>query len=227
MATAVPWAMRIRTDMADPRDLLRLVQWLSPAFPVGGYAWSQGLEQAITDGDIHDASGLQDWVGAVLSHGAGRLDAILLAQTRMPDADLASLADLACAMAGSAERWTETRDMGRAFGLAITAITGSGQPALPYPLAVGLATRGLNVTTPEVLGLYLQGLAAMLVSAAVRFMPLGQTDGQRVLQALLPLLVRLAEEYAVAPLTEAYTSTVRAEMAAMRHETLDVRIYRS
>ena len=213
--------------MADPTDRLRLVQWLSPAFPIGAFAYSQGLEVAISDGDIKTGTDLEAWIAAILRHGSGRIDAILLAHARRPDADLAALTDLILALAPSAERVTELQEQGRAFALAISAITGADHPARPYPIAVGAATAALRVTTTEVLTLWLQGLSAQLTSAAVRFVPLGQTDGQKVLANLAPRITTLAAEYAEAPLSALHSSTIRADIAAMRHETLPVRIFRT
>ena len=115
--------------MPPNADHLALVQWLSPAFPVGSYAYSQGLEQAITDGHVRDAATLSGWITAVLTHGSARMDAILLAHGRRQD-----LADLAYAFAGSAERATEMRDQGAAFGQTVAATTGQPQPPCPMPL---------------------------------------------------------------------------------------------
>jgi urease accessory protein len=213
--------------MADPTDRLRLVQWLSPAFPIGAFAYSQGLEVAISDGDVRTAQDLEAWIAAILRHGSGRIDAILLAHARRPGADLAGLTDLILALAASAERVTELNEQGRAFALAISAITGTDHPARPYPLAVGAATAPLRVSTAEVLTLWLQGLAAQLTSAAVRFVPLGQTDGQMVLARLAPRITALAAEYAEAPLSALHSSAFRADIAAMRHETFPVRIFRT
>jgi len=204
-------------------DQLRLVQWLSPAFPIGAFAYSHGLEVAIAAREVHDADYLQDWIFAVLSHGLGRTDAILLAHTR----NGCDVTDYALAFAASAERVTEMMEQGRAFGMAIAAITGRGQPVLPYALAVGHATRSLNVETAEMLLHWLQGLSAQLVSVGVRFVPLGQTQGQTVLARLGPLITELASRYAVDPLSDVGTATFRADLAAMQHETLEVRIFRS
>lgn len=212
--------------MAEAADHLRLVQWLSPAFPIGAFAWSQGLEVAILDGDVTDAASLHDWIAAVLTHGTGRADAILLAEARRTG-DLAALQDLALALAPCAERATETMEQGTAFARTIAALTGKEPPPLAYPLAVGHATRGLQVTSAEVLALWLQGLATTLVSVGVRFIPLGQTDGQRVLARLTDRIVTLAAELAETPLDAISASAPRADLAAMRHETLQTRIYRS
>lgn len=236
--------------MADA-DHLRLTQWLSPAFPIGAFAYSQGLEAAIAAGDVRDAASLQGWIAAVLTHGSGRLDAGFIALARAADADLPALADLCRAMAGSSERLTEMTEQGRAFGLTIAALTGAiheqtvtaprqpldfkspenvparDTPSLPYPLAVGQATRALKVETSEVIMLFLQALAAQLTSVAVRFVPLGQTEGQIVLTRLAPLIADLAARYDLFTLDDLSSTTPGADLATMRHETMDVRIYRT
>ena len=219
MATAA----RLVTRMTDPTDQLRLIQWLSPAFPIGSFAYSQGLETAITSRDVHDAATLQDWITAILTIGSARTDAILLAHARA----CADLTDTALALAPSQERHTEMIDQGRAFGQAIAAITGTPQPVLPYALAVAHATRPLNVPTETVLTHWLQGVAAQLASVGVRFIPIGQTDGQRILASLAPLITRLAATYAKAPLSEIGSATFAADLASMQHETLAVRIFRT
>lgn len=219
MAMAAPLATR----MTDPTDHLRLVQWLSPAFPIGAFAYSQGLETAISAGDVHDPETLQGWITTILTHGSARTDAILLAHARAGE----DLTDLTLALAPSAERHTEMIEQGRAFALALAAITGTPQPIQPYALAVAHATRPLNVPTETVLTHWLQGLAAQLTSVGVRFIPLGQTDGQRLLAAFAPLITQLAATYATAPLTDLGTATFAADLASMQHETLPVRIYRT
>ena len=207
--------------------LLSLVQWLSPAFPVGGYAYSHGLEWAISAGDITSAAELQRWIGTVLTEGAGRTDAILLAQALRPETDLAALSALAQALAASRERLVETLDQGRALGQTIAALTGQPQPEMPYPVALGAAARGLGLPVAHVLALYLHAFASTLVQAAVRFVPLGQTEGQAVLAALHPVILQIAEEAACAGIDQIGSGAFRSDLAAMRHETMDVRIFRT
>ena len=210
-------------SMPRNADRLRLMQMLSPAFPVGSYAYSQGLEQAITNGAVHDPDSLTQWARAVLTHGSARMDAILLAHGRSG----ANLTDLAYAYAASAERVTEMREQGAAFGQVIASITGQVPPALPYALALADATRALDLPTEDVLALYLQALAAQMISAAVRFVPLKAADGQRVLAGLADTITALAALYATEPLTALSSATLGADLAQMRHETMEVRIYRT
>ena len=207
--------------------LLRLTQWLSPAFPVGSYAYSHGLEWAISAGDVTTAAQLQRWIGTVLTEGAGRTDAILLAQALRPETDLADLAALAQALAASRERLVETLDQGRALGQTIAALTGQPQPEMPYPVALGAAARGLGLPAEPVVSLYLHAFASALVQAAVRFVPLGQTEGQAVLAALHPVILQIAAEAVQADIGQIGSGAFRSDLAAMRHETMDVRIFRT
>ena len=214
------------------QGLLRLVQWLSPAFPTGAFAWSQGLEVAIAAGDVGTPAALADGVTDILAHGAGRTDAIRLAPARHPGADHAALAALARALCASAERLHETPELGAALTLAINAVTGTAHPPAPLPVALGRAAASLALPTAVLptavlLALSLQAFATTLILAAVRFMPMGQTDGQRILAALHPLILHLAEAAAVAPLSAIGSAAIRADIASARHETLDVRIFRT
>jgi urease accessory protein len=221
------------TTMADRpaddagTDLLKLVQWLSPAFPVGGYAYSHGLETAIAGGRVRDAGTLRAWLGTVLCNGSGRADAVLLCAAMAPDADHAELRDLAASLAASSERWTETMDQGRAFTETHNALTGNVFPAAPLPVAVGRAAAQLPVPPARVAALYLHAFASNLVSGAVRFVPLGQTEGQAVLAGLHPDIEEVAAEAARTRPDDIATSAFGADLAAMAHETLDVRIFRT
>ena len=222
--------------LSEPEARLLLAQLLSPAFPVGSYAYSQGLEVAMVQGLVHDATSLGDWVEAVVAHGSARIDLWLLAEARKPGADLPALAALAYAYAPAKERAAEMRDQGAAFtacaralGLAPPDLPTPDRPTpdlptpdLPYPVALGAATASLPLTTPEVAALYLQALAAQLTSAAVRFLPLSATLGQRLIARLAPMIVATAE--GPHALTSAHLA---ADMAAMAHETLQPRIFRS
>jgi urease accessory protein len=219
--------LSIRKPYVSDADLLTLVQWLSPAFPVGGFAYSHGLEWAISEGQVRDAATLRDWLSDILSHGSGRADAVLLTRAMDPEADLAHIAATARALAASKERWTETHDQGRAFTEAVNALTGNDFPPAALPVAVGRAARALTLPPERVAALYLHAFASNLVSAAVRFVPLGQTDGQRTLAALHPLIERTAVEAAATPLDAIASSVPGADLAAMHHETQTVRIFRT
>jgi len=211
------------TTMTDA-DLLRLTQWLSPAFPIGAFAFSHGLEQAIAAGDVTGAEALQDWLTDVLSHGAGLADGVLLRAAQSGRGDAAALAR---ALAPSRERWAETRDQGTAFARTLTAMGVALPEGVALPVVLGLAARTLEVAPEQLIALYLQGFAANLVSVGVRFMPLGQTAGQLVLAALHPTILAVAGRAATMTPEDITSAVPGADLAAMRHETMEVRLFRS
>lgn len=222
MVTGAPWGMRM-TDAG----LLKLTQWLSPAFPLGSYAYSHGLETAITKGDVHDAASLTAWVQDILQFGAGQADAILLIAALRKTHPAGELADHAAALAASRERWQESLDQGTAFAAAVSSVEDRAMPALPLPVAVGIAAANLELAAEQVAALYLHAFAANLVSAAVRFVPLGQNDGQRVLADLHPVILCVAELAASSGLSDIASATFGGDMTAMLHETQDVRIFKT
>lgn len=207
--------------------LLRLSQWLSPAFPVSAYAYSHGLEAEIVAGRVMDGASLRAWVEGVLRAGAGRTDAVLMVAAMEKGADLAALGDLARALAGSRERWEETRDQGAALAVTLAALGEGDGEARAYPVVLGAAASGLGVAASVVAGLYLQAFAGNLISAAVRFVPLGQSDGQRIMAEVQPVVAQVAAEAVTCGLDGIGQAAFGADLAAMEHEGLEVRIFRT
>ncbi|MFT4014992.1 MAG: urease accessory UreF family protein [Paracoccus sp. (in: a-proteobacteria)] len=205
-------------------DRLSLIQWLSPTFPTGAFAYSHGLEQAMEDG-MRDAAGVAAWVAHVLEHGGGWSDAVLLSMV-LQGRDADEVAELARALAGSTERLAETMDQGRAFAATLAAL-GHDLPLAPLPVVLGLAARTLVLRRPEIIAHYLHGFGGNLISAATRFLPLGQAEAQAVLAGLHGLVADLAVRATDAGPQALETCCFGADLAAMRHETLDVRIFRT
>jgi urease accessory protein len=205
--------------------LLTLTQWLSPAFPLGSFAYSHGLEGAMALGAVRTAADVQGWVGDVVVLGSGRVDAVLLAASLRADADHPMLAATARAMAASRERLQETCDQGAAFTRTVNAITGTDHPAAPFPVAVGRAASALGLASETVVALYLNAFATTLVLAAVRFIPLGQTAGQVILAALHLVIADAARAAMATGIEDAASSTFGADLSAMAHETLQPRIF--
>ncbi|MFC0339438.1 urease accessory protein UreF [Paracoccus niistensis] len=206
---------------------LLLVQLLSPAFPTGGFAYAQGLEWAMDSGSVHDAASLAEWLADVLDHGSGWSDAVLLSLSLRTGADHAGLDDLARALCLTAERLTETLEQGAAFARTAAPLTGTEASPAALPVAAGRACAPLGQLPARVIALYLHGQALNLVQAAVRFLPLGQTEGQRVLAGLSPLILRLADQAATATENDLGTCAIGAEIAQARHETMQTRIFRT
>lgn len=220
--------------MTEPAALVRLMTWLSPAFPVGAFSYSGGLEQVVSDGDVRDAATLHDWLSSLLSHGNLWNDAVLFAEAhRNVDAEeqLKAVAALAEALAGSAERHRETMLQGGAF---LAAAAGWPHPVLDvlgeatgYPVAVGAVAGGHGIAAEAALAAFLHAIASNLVSVAIRCGVIGQRDGVAVLAGLEPQVIAMAERAAGSTLDDLGSATIRAEIASLRHETLTTRLFRS
>ncbi len=206
--------------------LLTLAQWLSPAYPVGAFAWSHGLERAVGRGDVTSAQDLQDWLTSVLERGAGRSDAILLCAAHAAD-DAAPIAELAAALAPSKERRSETLQQGAAFAAVTREVWQIELPDMAYPVAVGRAAGLIGLPVLPTAQLWLQSFASNLIQAAQRLMPLGQTEGQRILAALGPICMRVGTQASTATLDDIGSATFAVDTASMQHETQYSRIFRS
>lgn len=220
---------------------LPLMVWLSPSFPVGAFAYSHGLEWAFECGDLHDAETLRDWLEALVSHGSLRNDLILFAcAARAIEAGdetaLAEIAELALALANSAERRLETVTQGNAFVAALRAawpcdaierLKRVWPGDVAYPVAVAAASAGHALPLAASLEAYGLAFVANLVSASVRLGIVGQTDGQRLTAALVPAVQAAAAEAEPATLDDLGGCTYRSDLASLRHETQYSRLFRS
>ncbi len=218
---------------------LPLLVWLSPSFPVGAFAYSHGLEWAFEAGEVADAAGLAEWIADLLRHGAGRNDAILLAEAHRAAGDvprLLELAELGIALSPSAERRLETVTQGNAFMLAIgkswpcptvTAFGAAHDGDTPYPVAIGLAAAGHDIPLADTLSAFLTGFVANLVSAAIRLGITGQTEGQGVIAKLLPDVEAVAREAGEAGIAGLGGCVFASDLGSMRHETQYSRLFRS
>ncbi|MBB3995639.1 urease accessory protein [Sulfitobacter undariae] len=221
--------------MTTNGDIVNLAQWLSPAFPVGGFAYSHGLETAIQGGTISRVGDLQDWLCDVLEYGSGRNDSILLraAYACTSPAQIEEVNQTAIAVSASRERVFETQQQGTAFAQTVASIWGGGEmqdansAALCYPVAVGYAATRAQFDVDLTATMYLHAFASNLVSAAVRAVPLGQTEGQRVLAALIPVCEQIVQRTVGTTLDDLSSTAFLSDIAAMQHETLQPRIFRS
>ncbi len=234
---ADPGAMRD----GEAAALYRLMTWLSPAFPVGAFSYSSGIEWAVEAGDIVDAASLRDWLAAMLADGPGFCDAVFLAHAHRAvslgdDAALREIAELAYAFVPSRERQLETSSQGRAFiEIARSAWNCEGleqrisacDGAIVYPVAVGIVSAAHNIPLEPAMHALLHALVSNWISAGARLVPLGQTDSQRVLALLEPVVVATGERALHATLDDLGSATFRADLASMRHETQYTRLFRS
>jgi urease accessory protein len=226
---------------ADRGATLPLLIWLSPAFPVGAFAYSHGLEWAVEAGDIVDAPSLEGWLVDLLEFGAARSDAILFSAAfgAAAVADWPALMDInarAVALTASAERRLETTAQGAAFVAAARAawdcepfgrLDQAPDGRIAYPVAVAAAASGHGLPLDASLEAFVLAQAANLVSAALRLGAIGQTDGQKILAALVPRIRSLAHEAQTATLDDLGGCAFRSDIAAMRHETQYSRLFRS
>ena len=218
----------------ETQSLLRLMAWLSPAFPVGGFAYSSGLERAVHDRLVTDAEGLRGWLSATLEAGTLWNDAVLLAGAARAADDgrqLADLSELGLALAGSTERHLETLSLGRAFLAAASAWPHPVMALLPrdcpYPVAVGAVASAHGVPTEQALAAFLHAALSQGVSASIRLGVCGQQQGVAILADLEARVAEAAGRAAAATLDDLGTSTVQADIASMRHETQHSRLFRS
>ena len=221
--------------------LYRLLAWLSPAYPVGAFAYSSGIEWAVEAGDVADAATLQSWIEALLRDGSGFCDAVLFVHAfRAIEADdrtsLRDVAELAAALVSSKERQLETVTQGNAFVdatrktwpcAALETLKAVWDGPVAYPVGIAVAARGHAVPLEAALAGFIQALVANWVSAGVRLIPLGQTYGLRVVAALEHQVAQTAARARSTSLDDMGSALFRADLASMRHETQYTRLFRS
>lgn len=233
------------TSMAEPAAapaaLYRLLAWMSPAYPVGAFSYSHGLEWAVETGDITSLGSLVDWLTVVLREGSGLADATFCAHAHRAvatadGAALTEVSELALAFQPSKERRLETTAQGNAFmaateaawpAAALALVRASWPDAVAYPVAVGAATAAHGIDEATALHAFLHAVAANLISAAVRLVPLGQTDGQRALAAMEQVVTDTAAAARALTLDAIGGHALRSDLASMRHETQYTRLFRS
>jgi urease accessory protein len=225
----------------DAATLYRLLAWSSPGYPTGAFSYSHGLEWAVEAGSVTRLETLLDYVEAVLSRGGAWVDAVLFAHAwrAAGQPDLHSLVELAAAFRGSSETALESRQQGAAF-LDVT------RKAWPHPALDKLAEHATRTNTPiahciavavacaahaiplqPALHGYLHAVAANLVSAGTRLIPLGQTQAQIAIARLSPTITALIERAQSTPLDDLGTAAPAVELCSLRHETQYTRLFRS
>jgi len=228
-------------ELLSQEALFRLMIWLSPAYPVGAFAYSSGIEWAVETGDINDVASLRGWLDATLRMGSGFNDGVFFAQMHRAtaagdDAAAVEAAELAAAFAPSRERFEETTKLGRAFAdvteaawpcRALARLKEIWPGAVAYPIAVGAACAGHGVPLAPALHAFLTAIVANWISAGVRLIPLGHTDSQRLLQMLEPVVGETAQRALVSGLDDLGSAAFRADLAGIKHETQYTRLFRS
>jgi urease accessory protein len=243
MGKTKPTIMPIRTTM-DDNGLYRLMAWLSPSFPVGGFSYSHGLEAAVAAGLVTDRDTLQAYVASAIADGAGRSDATLFAAiwravVAGDDRAFLGTAERAAAMRGTAELALECLSQGTAFLATVRAswpdvdvrhwlgVLGEARCKAAYPVAVALCAAASGVPLRPALMAYLQAFSAGLITAGVKLVPLGQTDGQRIVASLEARIREAADRAIARPLDDLGSAAPMIDLLSMRHETQYTRLFRS
>jgi urease accessory protein len=237
--TGMTTSAKAKTESAN--SALPLLAWLSPAFPVGSFAYSHGIEWAFESGDVTDAGSTREWIANLIDCGGPWSDAVLLAcahravSAKEYDA-LKEASEFASAFAPSKERKLETMAQGAAFMQAVgaawsnrrfeNAVSAVGKE-VAYPVAVGIAAAAHEIALRVTLESYLLAVVSNFVSAAVRLIPLGQTDGTKIVAALTPLVREIAARAEKSTLDDAGGAAIRSDIASMKHETQYTRLFRS
>jgi urease accessory protein len=212
----------IRTP-TDP--ILTLAQWLSPGFPIGAFAYSSGLEQAIADKVVTPAT-VEVWLSDMLRDGNGATDALLI-RAAANGTDPHEVDQIARAFCASRERLLEIDAQGAAFCDQLRANWGVDATDLTYPVALGVGIKHLELPLTMAVQMYLHAWVAAVVAACQRLMALGQTEAQRIVAALSPHCSEIAEQTETGTLDDLTSQSFAADIAAMRHETLSPRIFRT
>lgn len=230
--------------MIPEASLCRLLTWLSPAFPVGGFSYSHGIEYAVEVELVGDRATLTGWVDGILRFGAGRVDAgLFLAAHRAVTAGdrpaLRRVSDYADAWRGTAETALESTAQGTAFLNAVRVVwphpfldawaadLAEARRSPAYAVAVAVSAALIGVAERPALAAYLTAFTATLVSAAVRLIPLGQTDGLRVVAALEPVILGSVDEAVRRPWHDLGSAAFVVDWTSARHETQYTRLFRS
>lgn len=220
--------------MDNAQGLMRLLTWMSPAFPIGAFSYSGGLEAAVHDKRVSDAASLKGWISQLIERGSLWNDAVLLNEASRLAEDqtaLIELSELGLAMAGSAERYREMLLLGQAFCNAASAwpvpVLALLPKDVPYAVAVGAIGAGNGLATKSVLIAYLHSGASQLVSAGIRLGVCGQVQGVSILAALEEVISDISEKALSSTLDDLGAATIGAEISSLRHEELHSRLFRS
>jgi urease accessory protein len=236
--------MRNGLHSVQPIPFLRLQAWLSPAFPTGSYSYSHGIEWAVEARSVHDRASLVDWLSADLRYGSARNEAIFFgeawASAVVGDrSGLLEIAELAAAFRGTSEFALESAQQASACRSTLSQVWPDllleeiaqtlADRCIPLSLAVVLGMRCAKQGIPRVLALpaFLQSYVANLVTAGVRLIPLGQTDGQAAIAALEDAVLATSADAASATIHDLGSAAFMVELASMAHETQYTRLFRS
>ena len=224
--------------------LYRMLTWFSPGFPIGAFSYSHGLETAVASGKVHDRETLRRWIAAILTNGAGRMDADTLrdAHRAASQRDLEALTAVnrrGVAFRATSEMALETTGQGEAFLSTCRAawpepfldrwaeMLGQGSEAPCHAAAVGAAAARADISPGWAMTAYLHATAANLVLAGLRLGIVGQTDGQRIIATLEPVVGTAVTRALTRDSSVFGGAALAVDLASMAHETQYSRLFRS
>ena len=206
----------------------KVMAWLSPSFPVGAFAYSHGLEFEISVGNISRSDDLYNWLSDILQYGSVWNDLILFCEAyKAKENALNNLSETAKAFAQSKERYNETIEMGKAFSKIISSINRFDFQPMPLPIIVGYISKLERISLEYILPLYAHSFMSNLINASTRLIPLGQTEAQKLLFDLFPLIDQVSIQAMKSNIYDMKNKCVLADLASMKHETLKVRLFKS
>ena len=201
-----------------------LLSWFSPSFPIGSFNFSHGLEAAIEYKFVCDKITLEEWIKHLIINGSGKTDSILLANAY----EGKNVNELAFALCSSKERWIETSNLGKAFCKNINDNWDCKiNKNLAYPVAVGKAGKYFKIPLEKLLIAFLQSFASNLINVGIKHIPLGQSEGQKILINFLPVIKKQANISKIAQVNDLGSSAFLSDLSCMYHETLNNRIYQT
>lgn len=224
-----------------PNDdrLLWLLQLASPALPVGAYSYSEGLETLVQSETIGDAIALQHWLEQELRYGAIRLEAAALARshhstTHQAFQDIERWNHWLSAVRETEELRSQSWQMGRTLVRLLIDLDPALKPALTaagtpcnFAIAFAIAAAHWQIDPETTVLAYLHTWTTNLINAGVKLVPLGQTQGQKLLAALYPTLQTAALQILQTQDPDLQSCGWGLAIASMQHETLYSRLFRS
>ena len=218
----------LKVPMYSPTDskLITVMQWLSPAFPIGGFAYSHGLEWAIDKGHVSNREELKKWISDLLEYGSLKNDAILI-KLVLQGSDPKEINELAMALCPASERLSETQLQGGAFCKIMREVWSLEIDELTLPIALALAAKNESIDQNLVVPAYLHSFCSNLISVAMRLIPIGQTDGQKILRELSPLISDSVRSVAKSDKDDFGSACFLSDVSAMQHEYLQPRVFKT
>ena len=214
--------MHIHTDL----KIMTVMQWMSPAFPIGAFAYSHGLEWAIDKGHVSNGEKLQKWITDLLEYGSLRTDAIFISLI-LRGHDVRKMNELSMALCPAGERLLETKLQGSAFAKVIEDVWQQDIGELSLPIAVALASKNQSIEQDLILPAYLHAFCSNLISAAIRLIPIGQTEGQRIMLELYQTISDLVQTASESEIDDLNSACFFSDVSAMEHEYLQPRIFKT